>query len=113
LNAMSQGDEAHRRLYERVPAGSMQVTLRFDGQPAVAVSVEDISCGGMAVRHDGQYATGRDLAIDLPGGGSIRGRVVRCVGGVVGLAFRQDNATLERIGRVLELVGRDIVPKAA
>jgi methyl-accepting chemotaxis protein len=113
LNAMSQGDEAHRRLYERVPAGSMQVTLRFDGQPAVAASVEDISRGGMAVRHDGQYATGRDLAIDLPGGGSIRGRVVRCVGGVVGLAFRQDNATLERIGRVLELAGRDAVPKAA
>jgi hypothetical protein len=39
--------------------------------------------------------------------------VVRCSGGVICLAFRQDDATLERIDRVLGLVGRSAVRTAA
>jgi methyl-accepting chemotaxis protein len=113
LNALSHGDEAERRLYERIPAGAMRAILRFDGQAAVEVAIEDISRGGMAVRHDGQYAAGTDLAIDLPAGGSIRGRVVRSGGGGVGISFRQDGVTLERIGRVLHLAGQNAIQKAA
>jgi methyl-accepting chemotaxis protein len=113
LNAVSQGDEAERRLYERVPAGNMRVTLHIDGQAAIEGAVEDISRGGMAVRHDGQYPSGSDLMIDLPAGVSIRGRVVRCVGGAIALAFRQDGATLGRIDRMLELLGQHAVRKAA
>jgi methyl-accepting chemotaxis protein len=102
LHAMSHGNEAERRRYERISAGAMRVTLRFDGQAAAEVAVEDVSRGGMGVRHTGQYSVGTDLTIDLPTGGSVRGRVVRCSGDSLGLAFRQDSASLERIDRLLK-----------
>jgi methyl-accepting chemotaxis protein len=113
LNAMSHGDEAERRLYERIPASGMRVTLRFNGQAPVEAMVEDISRGGMAVQHGSQHPAGTDLSIELQKAGAIRGRVVRCSGGVICLAFRQDDATLERIDRVLGLVGRSAVRTAA
>jgi methyl-accepting chemotaxis protein len=113
LNAMSHGDEAERRLYERIPASGMRVTLRFNGQAPVEAMVEDISRGGMAVQHGSQHPAGTDLSIELQKGGAIRARVVRCSGGVICLAFRQDDATLERIDRVLGLMGSKAVRTAA
>jgi methyl-accepting chemotaxis protein len=105
LNAMSHGNEAERRLYERIPGGGKRVALRFDGQAAVEAVVQDISRGGMVVELDGQYPVGTDAVIELPVGGAVRGRVVRCEKGAVGFAFRQDAATLSSIDLVLELVG--------
>jgi methyl-accepting chemotaxis protein len=105
LSAMSHGDEAERRLYERIPAGGLKVTVRFDGLAVMEATVQSISRGGMATQLDGQYSIGTDAAIDLPGGGVVRGRVVRCGNGSVGFAFRQDQASLSHIDRVLERIG--------
>jgi hypothetical protein len=56
---------------------------------------------------------GADLEIGLPGGTSIRGRVVRCGDGAVGIAFRQDGESLSRIDRALEVIRQTAVRLAA
>jgi methyl-accepting chemotaxis protein len=113
LAAMSSGDDAERRLYERIPGGAARATLRFEGKPVAEVLIGDISRGGMAVRHDGKYPVGTDLEIGLPGGASVRGRVVRCGNGAIGVSFRQDNEALARIDRTLELIGQGAARAAA
>jgi methyl-accepting chemotaxis protein len=105
LAAMSHGDDAERRLYERIPGNGARATLRFaDGVPAEA-AIEDVSRGGMAVRHAGSYRAGADVEITLPGGNAVRGRVVRSGNGMTALAFRQDAATLPRLDQALRLIG--------
>jgi methyl-accepting chemotaxis protein len=113
LAAMSRGDDAERRLYERIPGGTARVTLRFDGKPAVDALIGDISRGGMAVRHDGRYPVGTDLEVGLPGGTTVRGRVARCGDGAIGVAFRQDNETLVRLDRTLGMIGQGSARAAA
>jgi methyl-accepting chemotaxis protein len=105
LAAMSHGDDAERRLYERIPGDGARATLRFaDGAPAEA-AIEDISRGGMAVRHAGSYRAGSDVEITLPGGNVVKARVARSGAGLTGLAFRQDAATLSRLDQALRLIG--------
>jgi methyl-accepting chemotaxis protein len=104
LAAMSSGNDAERRLYERIPAGSAKATLRTSGRPAIEATIRDISRGGMAVRHDAILPVGTDFEIDLPGNTSIKGRIVRSGGGDIGVAFRQDHESLLRIDRTLELI---------
>jgi methyl-accepting chemotaxis protein len=113
LTAMTSGDDAERRLYERIPANGLQATLSFPGVAPQIVEAVDISRGGMSVQLHHQYAIGTDVGIDLPGNVSIKGRVVRAEADEVGLAFRQDPATLKQIGRVLEMVRRDRAAVAA
>ena len=50
LAAMSQGDDAERRLYERIPAGGVWVSLQIGGRPGIEAMVEDISRGGMGLK---------------------------------------------------------------
>jgi methyl-accepting chemotaxis protein len=104
LSAMSQGDEAERRLYERIPAGGAQTTLQIAGRSAVQATIQNISRGGMAVRLTCKDKGGTDVDIGLPGGVSIKGRVVCAADGFLGLAFRQDEVSLALIDRALEVI---------
>jgi methyl-accepting chemotaxis protein len=113
LNALSRGDEAERRLYERIPGGGNRATCRIGGQPAEDLIIVDIGRGGMAVRKDANDDIGTDIEISLPGGGAIRGRIARSGNGVIGIAFRQDAESLVRIDRALQVVGQTAGQAAA
>ena len=104
LCAISSGNEAERRRYERVPVEDTRIDLMVSGEMAVSVPVVDMSRGGMSVLHESVHPLGRDLEVGLPGGGSVRGRIARVLDGRTGIAFRQDPATLVRIDRSLDHV---------
>jgi methyl-accepting chemotaxis protein len=112
LTAMSRGDDAERRLYERIPAGGAKVTLQPAGRPAVQLTIQDISRGGMGLAYDCPDKVGTDIEIVLPTGETINARVARNQNGSVGYAFRQDEASLVRIDRALKLI-RDGQQRAA
>jgi hypothetical protein len=113
LTAMSSGNEAERRLYERVPGGTARATLHIGGTLVAEASIGDISRGGMVVRHDSKIAVGADLEISLPGGVSVKARIVRCGNGEVAVAFRQDGETLGRIDKALAIIGQAATRRAA
>jgi methyl-accepting chemotaxis protein len=104
LTAMSRGDDAERRLYERIPASGVEVTLRLPGRSGARAALQDISRGGMGVTYNCPDKVGTDVEITLPGGDSINARIARNRNGTIGFAFRQDDASLLRIDRVLEMV---------
>ncbi len=106
LNAMSQGDDMERRLYERIPGGGNAVTLRIGQEPGVRARIEDISRGGVALMLDRGENIGTEADIDLPGGGSVKGRVASKTKGVLRLVFHQDKATLERVDRTLAIISQ-------
>jgi methyl-accepting chemotaxis protein len=112
LTAMSHGDDAERRLYERIPAGGADVGLRMGGRAAVRVTIQDISRGGIGLNYDCQDKVGTDAEITLPTGDLVNARITRKGNGLLGLGFRQDEASLVRIERALAYV-RDIVGKRA
>ena len=101
LTAVSHGDDAERRLYERIPAGGIEATMRIGGRQAVTVAIEDISRGGIALRHECADRAGTEVEVNLPGGGLITGRIARIQDGSVGITFRQDEASLVRIDQTL------------
>ena len=113
LTAMSSGNDAERRLYERIPGGAARATLRIDGKPNVEVPIEDISRGGMAFRYDARLVIGTDLEFLLPGNVPIHARVARCAGSVIAVAFRQDQDALRRIDKALDIIGRGWIAAAA
>jgi len=113
LTAMSQGDDAERRRYERVRAGDAQVTLRISGRVGVVAKIEDISRGGVGLWHECEDRIGTEAEVTLPGGGSVHGRIARKASGVLGLVFVQDKASLERIDRALEFIRGDSSREAA
>jgi methyl-accepting chemotaxis protein len=113
LAAMSSGNEAERRLYERIPGGTAKATLRIGDTVITEVPIADISRGGMVVRHDSKVAVGTDAEIGLPGGVSVKARIVRCGSGDVAVAFRQDAETLGRIDKALGIIGQTGASRAA
>jgi methyl-accepting chemotaxis protein len=107
LSAMSRGDEADRRRYERCPGNGTRATLRIAGQAEVQAEIVDISRGGIALRYQGQIASGVDMTLILPGlGQDVTGRVARAGSGVVGLSFRQDVATMTRVDRAMDAIAQ-------
>jgi methyl-accepting chemotaxis protein len=104
LGAVSSGNEAERRRYERVPVENTWVDMRVAGGSVISVPVIDLSRGGMSIRHGGDYTPGCDLEIGLPGGGMVRGRIARIADDRVGILFRQDRATLAKVDQSLDLV---------
>ena len=101
LAAMSSGDDAERRRYERIPGGGTTAILRVAGGPAVQVTIQDISRGGAALAHRCTSPLGSEVELDLPGGGTVSSRVVRTVNDSLGITFRQDDASLARIDQAL------------
>jgi methyl-accepting chemotaxis protein len=113
LAAMSQGNDAERRLYERIPAGSGQVTLQIAGRPGVQADIRDISRGGAALAHACTDKIGTDVEMTLPGGGIVKARIARNIKGSLGLVFVQDKVSLEQIDRALEFVRQSTARQAA
>jgi len=105
ISAVSRGDEAERRLYERIPGMGAEATLRVAGRPAVQATIRDIARGGIALLHTCSVDVGTDAEVGLPGGNSIKARVVRADNDLISLAFRQDHASLAQIDRAMEIIG--------
>jgi len=112
LSAMSQGDDAERRLYERIPAGG-HVTLKIAGRPGAEADLEDISRGGAAVRYACNDKVGANVEITLPGGVSVKARIARNSAGSLGLVFLQDKASLVLIDQALAFIGHGADRQAA
>jgi methyl-accepting chemotaxis protein len=107
LRAMASDDDTDRRRYERIQGGGTQAVLRARGLAEQLVAIVDISRGGISVRCDWQPEAGTDVRITLPGASEPVGvRVVRSQGGLLALAFRQDEATVRHIDQALDHIGR-------
>jgi methyl-accepting chemotaxis protein len=105
LQAMASNDDAERRRYERISGNGAQAVLRPPGNPEIRVAIVDISRGGVSFRCDWQADTGTEVPIKLPGvDGPVIARIVRSEGGVLALAFRQDEAMLRYVDQALALI---------
>jgi methyl-accepting chemotaxis protein len=100
--AAVKNDAGDRRRADRIAADGMTAMLRLSNAVPVKAAVLDLSRTGIALIHGASVSQGHQVEIDLPDArGSIKGRVVRAVGGVIAIDFDQDHATLGRIDRVL------------
>ena len=114
LNAMANTDEEDRRHYERIPGNGAQAVLRPSGQPEARVVIEDISRGGISVRSDWRADVGTEVQLELPGAdGVVSGRVLRSHNGVLGLAFRQDEAMVRRVDHAMMRISAGAMSSAA
>lgn len=102
LNAMTRGDQAERRAYERVAGRDAVVMLSVAGQSQVRGRLRDISLGGLSVQVDCTVTPGVEIGVTLPGGGNASGRVVRYENGLLGVAFRQNEQTLATVRQILD-----------
>ena len=102
LAAMSRGDETERRRYERVLVSGQTALVAVGRKAAAAAAIIDISRGGISVEHDADEPKGTDATVDLPGSGTVQGRIARVTAGSIGITFRQDEATLALIDRALD-----------
>ncbi|HEY1413983.1 MAG TPA: PilZ domain-containing protein, partial [Rhodopila sp.] len=90
------------RRFERIATNNVTATLRVPGAAPAKAFVRDISRSGIALRHDGPVAAGREVEIDLPdAGGAVSGRVIRAEGGILAITFNDAPAMLVRIDRAL------------
>ena len=98
-------DEGEQRSYERIAGGGTRATLRIQGKAEMSAVLADISRGGMALLCDAAAQPGTEAQVILPGASEpLSARVMRASQGLLALTFRQDPVTLERVGRVLELI---------
>jgi hypothetical protein len=104
LTAMSRGDEAERRLYERVSAAGFVTTLRIAGRPGIEVRMEDISRGGMGVAHVFADDAGTEVEAILPGGNPVKGRIARKTAKSTGIIFLQNQESLVLIDQAMAMV---------
>lgn len=102
LQAMARDDGARRR-YERIPGQDAPATLSMPGRPDNQVTIHDISRGGAALtcRQDGKI--GSEVRLRLPGAREpVTARIVRHDNGLLGIAFRQDEATVHLLDAALD-----------
>jgi hypothetical protein len=64
-------------------------------------TILDISRGGAQLICECRDKAGTEVEITLQNGDAIIGRLTRVLDGAIGVAFRQDEASLTRIDRVL------------
>jgi methyl-accepting chemotaxis protein len=103
LRTMANPTEDQRRRYERAPGADMRATLGVGPKQGAAVFVRDISRSGVALASDWVAESGDSVMVTFDGvPGSASARVVRSGGGVVALAFAQDEANLMIVDRVLD-----------
>ena len=101
LAAMSSGDEAERRRYERIPGHGKMATLQVGSRAPVQVAIFDISRGGIALMHKTSEQIGVEVTVGLPQGTLVVGRISRNTGEIIGVSLRQDEKTLAAIDREL------------
>jgi methyl-accepting chemotaxis protein len=105
LKAMASNDDADRRRYERISGGGAQALLRPRSAAEMRVAIVDISRGGVSLRCDWRADAGTEVAMELMGTtGPVIARVVRSEGGVLALAFRQDEAMLRQVDQALAII---------
>jgi methyl-accepting chemotaxis protein len=104
LSAMKRSDDDDRRAYERLPGAGITATLHAQGLADIQASVRDISRGGVALVCDCTASSGAEVNVGLPTAGRVPGRVVRSENGVVVIAFRQNDATIALVDRVLATI---------
>lgn len=103
LQAMAKTEDADRRKYERIDGNDTTAVLQLAGGEAKRVTVVNLSRGGVALRTDWWTAAGTEVQVVLPGvGASVAARTVRSEGGLLALAFRQEEAMLQRVDAALE-----------
>ena len=113
LSAMSHGDDAERRQYERVPGNGVRVGLIVPGRDIVQATIADLSRGGICLMHDCRDAPGISVQISVAGGALLGGRIARNGGGLLGISFRQDDGSLAVIDRLLAYVNAQPAQQAA
>jgi methyl-accepting chemotaxis protein len=105
LKAMASNDDADRRRYERISGSGAQALLRPRGAAEMRVAIVDISRGGMNLRCDWRADAGTEVPIELMGTtASVIARVVRSDGGMLALAFRQEEAMLRQVDQALAII---------
>jgi methyl-accepting chemotaxis protein len=101
LSAM-RADNDQRRRYERIDGGGAVAVISNPQLPAQKVMILDISRGGVALRCAVLVAPGADVKVMLPQADSpILGRVARSGNGMLALAFRQDQSSIQQIDRAM------------
>jgi len=101
LSAMTCGDQAERRAYERIDGAEEMVTIGSAGRSDQRCRLLDISLGGGSAHADFGLAVGAEIRVKLPTGGGVNARVVRQEDGLLRFAFSQDLNSLGLIGEAL------------
>jgi hypothetical protein len=93
-----------RRLYERIPGNGTVARLRAQAGQQLA-PILDISRGGVRLGCDWTGEAGSEVRMVLPGtDAETVTRVIRTARGQLGVAFRQDSATLALVDQALRHV---------
>jgi methyl-accepting chemotaxis protein len=102
LKTMANPTEEQRRRYERLPGNGLRAIFDHGSDNKDAVQVRDICRGGTALISAALPHAGEAVSVSLGGStAGIAGRVIRAGGGIVAIAFGQDEANLLLIDRVL------------
>jgi len=98
-------DDAEKRRYMRIAGNGTTVTIETAGQPARQARIQDISRSGMALESGWASAAGVEARITFPGDRTVlSGRVARTGVGIVAIVFRQDNATIAEVDRIIDSI---------
>ena len=104
LEAMRANDD--RRSFERVPMGGAAVDVLLADGTAQPARLADLSLGGAGMDCTLAAPPGTRVTLRFPGfEGTAPGRVVRCEGGRLACALRQDAATRALIQQVIQRQG--------
>jgi methyl-accepting chemotaxis protein len=103
LAALASPNDEQRRRYERIPGSGLEATLLDGPFAGQSLPVRDISRGGLGVICDWQAPVGTDVTLSLGSDPErIGARIIRTGDNLVGLAFRQDTATLACVDRAID-----------
>ena len=106
LRVMASTDEVNLRRYERIAGNGASSGLHLPGDPVRRAEIVDISRGGVSLHCDVRAEAGTEVQIELPGADRpVLARIVRFESGVLGLAFRQNEATLLLVDQALAVIG--------
>jgi methyl-accepting chemotaxis protein len=106
-------ETGEQRGWERIPAGRLPVKMRLEGGPPMDAELLDISRGGARIACAVDCGPGTEIELTLPGGGEVMARASRATGRSLGVAFRLDGSTLDRIDRAIEIVSASASAAAA
>jgi methyl-accepting chemotaxis protein len=106
LRVMASTDEVNLRRYERIAGNGAVSGLQVPGASVRRAVIVDISRGGVSLHCDIRAEPGTEVQIELPGADRpVMARIVRFEDGVLGLAFRQNEATLLLVDQALAVIG--------